>query len=313
SPHYRKHICQEDGSQEKKESYFGSPIKNLCHGVYLGIPLWQMIIGSTGSSRGSDALGRDYPTLRYQVGRILPESLSNQGTTMEARHLWRQKKDMMEQEESLMDLGIKLTATSNPQQDSPMLMYQGSHQNLVLSRQTSPLLNKWMLQQRYQMRSQSGAIPTILNLVESSMGICIRHQPGLKGDLMGEVILLIVYHDRRDGAHKTLNLMVALSTTEPLTRERATLNGNNRNPRDSQTLSQRVIHQLPTQEFLKEVVHTRTHTMPFRSAADHLVATLNQHHTNQEETIHNLQGDTQMMPSTTFHLGDPGQESPRSK
>ena len=166
------------------------------------------------------------------------------------------------------------------------------------------------------MKCQSRVITSTitLNLVGSSVGICIRRQRGLKGGHMAGVALLIASHDRRKGgAHRTLNPMVALCTTEPLTRRGTTLNGNNRTTREPQIHFQRVVNQIPTQGSLKEMVHTKIHMKSPQLAADRSVATLNQHHTNQGETIHNPQGGIQMMPNTTFHLGDLGQESPRSK
>ena len=130
---------------------------------------------------------------------------------------------------------------------------------------------------------------------------------------MAGVALLIASHDRKGGAHRTPNPMVALCTTEPLTRKGTTLNGNNRTTREPQTLFQRVVNQIPTQGSLKEMMHTKIHMKSPQLAADHLVATLNQHHTNQDETIHNPQGGIQMMQGTTSHLGDLDQGSSHSR
>jgi hypothetical protein len=47
---------------------------------------------------------------------------------MEVHHPWRQKDNKKEQEENLMDLGIRLTAISSLQYGSLMLMYQSFHQ-----------------------------------------------------------------------------------------------------------------------------------------------------------------------------------------
>ena len=145
------------------------------------------------------------------------------------------------------------------------------------------------------------------------MVTCIRHQQGLKGGHMAGVVLPIVSRDLKDGAHRTLNPMVALCTTEPLIRQGTTLIGNNMIIKEPQIHFQRVINQIPTQGSLKEMMCTKTLMMSPQLVADRSVATLNQDHINQDETIRNPQGGIQMMPNTTFHLGDLGQGFPRSK
>ncbi len=130
---------------------------------------------------------------------------------------------------------------------------------------------------------------------------------------MAGVVLPIVSRDIKDGAHRTLNPMVALCTTELLIRQGTTLIGNNMIIKEPQIHFQRVINQIPTQGSLKEMMCTKILMMSPQLVADRSVATLSQHHTNQDGTIHSPQGAIQMMQSTTSHLGDLDQGSLRSR